>query len=460
MLSFFLTACKQVGRPDLSPSRPQPLRQDPNLQVYFNQNQSQDADYSDPYRNLKRPGDNLEAIMIESINNAESTIDLAVQEFRLPQLAQALVKKHQAGVKVRIILENKYNRPWSELNSQEIAKLDEREANNYQDYFALMDENKDNQLSAEEINKNDALIILTNAGIPIIDDTEDGSKGSGLMHHKFIIIDKIIMIITSANFTISDVHGDFLNQDSRGNNNHLLKIKSPQLAQIFSQEFHLMWGDGPGGAKNSKFGLGKPDRLPQTITLGETKITVHFSPISPKKPWSDSSNGLIGKTLEKATSSVDLALFVFSEQKLADTLEQRHQKSVKVRVLIDKDFAFQNYSEGLDLLGVALSKKCRYEANNNPWQSPITTVGIPNLPTGDKLHHKFGIIDQNWIITGSHNWSEAANHKNDETLVIIQSPVVAAHFQQEFDRLYNNASLGIPEYLKEKIEKDQQKCPS
>ncbi|NES06155.1 MAG: hypothetical protein F6K22_27125, partial [Okeania sp. SIO2F4] len=42
-------------------------------------------------------------------------------------------------------------------------------------------------ISQDEINRRDALIILSNAGVPLIDDTADGSKGSGLMHHKFLV---------------------------------------------------------------------------------------------------------------------------------------------------------------------------------------------------------------------------------------------------------------------------------
>jgi phosphatidylserine/phosphatidylglycerophosphate/cardiolipin synthase-like enzyme len=59
------------------------------------------------------------------------------------------------------------------------------------------------------------------------------------------------------------------------------------------------------------------------------------------------------------------------------------------------------------MLGVSLANKCEYEANNRPWQSPVATVGIPQLPKGDVLHHKFGVVDGQTVITGSHNWSEA-----------------------------------------------------
>ena len=435
--------------------RPQPLPQDPFVHVYFNHNQAQGADYTEPYRQLTRPGDDLESIVVDSIKSAQSTVDVAVQELNLPKVAQALAERQQAGVKVRVILENNYSRPWSDRTE---AELDQREQLRYREFFTLVDRNQDGQLSAAEINQGDALVILRNAGIPIIDDTADGSKGSGLMHHKFIVVDGVTLLTGSANLTISGTHGDFADPESRGNANNLLKINSPRLASLFTQEFNIMWGDGPGDQPDSEFGLQKPPRTPQTVNVGATPITVQFSPISSTKPWNLSSNGLIGKTLEKATKSIYLALFVFSEQKLADLLETKHQSGVQVKALIDPGFAFRSYSEGLDLLGVALSNKCKYEKNNRPWQSPTTTAGVPQLSQGDKLHHKFGIIDGQTVITGSHNWSAAANYNNDETVLIIQSATVAAHFAREFEYLYARAVLGVPVYVQQKIEEEQQQC--
>ena len=454
LIAFFLLLSSQI----VELKRPQPLVQDPAIQVYFNQNQARGADYTDPYRQIKRPGDNLEKIIINAINSAQSTVDVAVQELRLPNLAQALAKQQQAGVRVRVILENTYNRPWSEFTPTEVKALDERSGDSYQNFLALADHNRDGNLSQNEINESDALVILQNAKVPIIDDSSDGSKGSGLMHHKFLIIDGKNLIVTSANFTLSDIHGDMNAPDTRGNANNLLYIKDETIANIFTEEFQEMWGDGVGGKSDSKFGVNKSFRPPQTILIGNTELTVHFSPNSQTIPWSDTSNGLIGDTLDRAAQSVDLALFVFSEQKLSDILQDRHETGVNIRALIDPGFAYRNYSEGLDMLGMELSNKCQHEANNNPWRNPINAVGVPQLQQGDKLHHKFGVVDRTTIITGSHNWSDAANRKNDETLLVLTNPVIAAHYQREFERLYSNSTLGIPASVQKKIDRQLEDC--
>ncbi|MEH1946697.1 MAG: DUF655 domain-containing protein [Nostoc sp.] len=454
LLIFSLAGCQRVQSYN---QRPAPLPQDPLVQVYFNHSES--SEYQEAYRQQTRLGDDLEKQIVDAITNAKSTVDVAVQELRLPKVAQALVDRQKAGVKVRIILENLYSRPWSSLTSAEVGKLDKREQERYNEFRQFIDINHDNQLSPTEINQRDALMILQNAKIPWLDDRADGSAGSSLMHHKFVIVDNRLVIITSANFTLSDTSGDFTNPSSLGNANNLLQIDSPELASLFTDEFNIMWGDGPGGQPNSRFGLQKPIRLPKQITLGNTKITVQFSPSSPTQPWNNSSNGLIGKTLGSATKSIDMALFVFSEQPLANILEKRHQQSVQIRALIEPQFAYRPYSEALDMMGVALSNKCKYEVDNHPWQNPITTVGVPVLPKGDLLHHKFGVIDSQTVITGSHNWSDAANNGNDETLVVMENPIVAAHYVREFSRLYTKVKPGLPPAIQEKIKLEQTRCP-
>ncbi|MEA5421004.1 phospholipase D-like domain-containing protein [Spirulina sp. CCNP1310] len=435
------------------PQRPAPLPQDPQIQVYMNQNLAQGADYRDPYREIERPGDDLEAVILSQINGAKTSIDLAVQELRLPGIAQALVAKQQAGVKVRVVIENSYHRYWHESDSGSSSSSDfQREV------LAFVDTDGDGQVSAAELAVRDAIAILRNGRVPLLDDTADGSRGSGLMHHKFMIIDGAVVVTGSANFTLSDVHGDVTEPESRGNANNLLVVSDRPLAQAFTEEFNLMWGDGPGGRPDSRFGLQKPRRLPQMLQIGNSRVTLNFSPTSPTRPWAESGNGVIALALQSTQQRADLALFVFSDQGLGNTLGNRHAQGVKLRVLIDPSFAFRYFSEGLDLLGVEIREQCRLDPDNRPWPNPIDTVGVPNLPPGDKLHHKFGVVDQRLVITGSHNWSAAANHTNDETVLVIENPVVAAHYDREFERLYGDARLGLTSKTKEKIAENIKTC--
>ena len=429
------------------------LPQHPRIKAYFNHNPA--ASYPEPYRAITRSGDNLEQILVSQINSAQTSVDIAVQELRSPLIAQALRDRHQSGIKVRVILENQYSRPISNIPSREINRLPDREQQRYQENRRLIDQNNDGRLSPEEIDQRDALQVLDKAGIPRIDDTADGSAGSGLMHHKFVVIDDQIAMITSANLTLSDLHGDLLYPDSRGNTNSLLVIDSAPLAAAFSQEFNFLW--------SKRFGLSKPPRPSETIAIDDAIVQIKFSPTSRSLAWSETTNGLIGSYLQKAKSSIDLALFVFSDQSLSNLIERNNGQGTKVRALIDANFAYRSYSEVLDMMGVALPSSqsetnCTTESQNRPWQSPIQSVGTTQLATGDLLHHKYAVLDRKFVIMGSHNWSEAANHTNDETLIIIEHSTVAAHYQQDFERLYSNSQLGVPSFLDNQLQQFRQRC--
>jgi hypothetical protein len=99
------------------------------------------------------------------------------------------------------------------------------------------------------------------------------------MHHKFMVVDGRVVITGSANWSMSGIHGDFAHPDSQGNANALLKITSPELAAVFTEEFELMWGDGPGREPDSLFGLQKPGRSPRTVPITGSQVTVQFSPL-------------------------------------------------------------------------------------------------------------------------------------------------------------------------------------
>jgi phosphatidylserine/phosphatidylglycerophosphate/cardiolipin synthase-like enzyme len=70
------------------------------------------------------------------------------------------------------------------------------------------------------------------------------------------------------------------------------------------------------------------------------------------------------------------------------------------------------------------------------------------------------VIDHRTVITGSFNWSPSAAHQNDETLLVFDSPLLAAHFTTEIDRLWKGAELGITERLARKQERQQNRCGS
>jgi len=70
------------------------------------------------------------------------------------------------------------------------------------------------------------------------------------------------------------------------------------------------------------------------------------------------------------------------------------------------------------------------------------------------------VIDNKKVITGSFNWSPAAAHTNDETLLVIHSPLLTKHFTREMDRLWRGAELGVTARMRRKLERQRKKCGS
>jgi phosphatidylserine/phosphatidylglycerophosphate/cardiolipin synthase-like enzyme len=56
--------------------------------------------------------------------------------------------------------------------------------------------------------------------------------------------------------------------------------------------------------------------------------------------------------------------------------------------------------------------------------------------------------------------SASAAHQNDETLLLIDSPLLARHFQAEMDRLWRGAELGVTARLRRKLERQRRTCGS
>jgi phosphatidylserine/phosphatidylglycerophosphate/cardiolipin synthase-like enzyme len=433
LIAIVVNACKSES--GIVPALPQ----HPNIQVFFNQNQA--ARYTDPYRKIERLGDNLERVMIDNVSQSKVSLDIAVQELRLPNIAKAIVEAKLRGVNVRLILENNYSRAWSEYTPVQVEKLNPRDRDRYKEFQKFADIDKDGRLSEDELDRSDGLRLIKITNVPWIDDTADGSKGSGLMHHKFMVIDDQIVLFGSANLTMSDIHGDFTKPETRGNANSLVRVDSKELAARFKQEFNLMWGDGPNGKPDSLFGTKKPFRRIDYLIVGGSQIRLKFSPDIEDTAREQTSSGLIATAIAGTKTNVDMALFVYSDEFISTILEERQQGNVQIRALIEPQFAYRDYSSTLDMWGLQSTQDCK-KGKSSAWKQPIKTVGIPNLVSGDTLHHKFAILDRNLILTGSHNWTKAANHTNDEVLVVIQNETVAAHFQREYDRLYQNVTLG------------------
>jgi len=234
------------------------------------------------------------------------------------------------------------------------------------------------------------------------------SGSSGLMHHKFIVIDpedseRALIVTGSMNFTKTQMRTD---------PNHLLFIQDKSLALTYQKEFNEMWGSQslePDLSK-SRFGDDKLDDTPHHFLIGDTYMECYFSP-------SDNTTSKIAEVLDSSRQAVNLALMIFTNWELRDQMKKLLERGIKVRTIIEDDY---------NSLGV---------------MSVLTNSGglVAVHHQSGNFHHKYAIIDEDLsektpvVVTGSHNWTYSAETINDENTLIIHDSRIANIFRQEYE---------------------------
>ena len=317
----------------------------------------------------------LVARLTTRLDNAKRSIDAAIYSLSGTaggNLATALIAAKNRGVKVRVICEY------------------------------------DNSTST-------GFTALAGAGIPLINDRFDTINfGAGLMHDKFFVVDARGGAPES-----TWVWTGSWNPTDPGTNNDMqnaIELQDQALANVFRMEFEEMWGsstDTPNAAA-SRFGARKLDDTPHKFVVGGRPVEAYFSP-------SDGTNFQIYSAILAAEHSVGFELLTITRSDLAAALINRHTAGVKVRGNLDASTDTGSEYGTLVTAGVDVRLK----------------TGVSGL-----LHHKYMIADAEnptWngvTVTGSHNWSAAAENSNNENTLVIRDPAVANQYLQEFTARY------------------------
>jgi len=224
--------------------------------------------------------------------------------------------------------------------------------------------------------------------------TTDG-KRSKLMHNKFCIIDNEILITGSTNPTENGFYK---------NNNNQLKINSKLLAKNYENEFDQMNSDKFQKQKKSVL---KYNNITLNYQNEQYKISTYFCP-------EDNCAEETLKIIQTAKKEILFANFVLTLDNLEDLLIEKSQNNVNVQGIIENRMK--------NIRGSKIQ-----ELNQS---FPITIDKNKNT-----MHHKFFVIDEKYVITGSMNPSAGGTNGNDENLIIIENPKIAKQFKEEFNRL-------------------------
>lgn len=287
-----------------------------------------------------------DAALAEAIEAARYTVDVAAYQINLWSVRDALIRAHRRGVSVRVVTDS------------------------------------DNVLEPE-------IADLEAAGIPVL-----GDRREPLMHHKFVVLDRLEVWTGSMNLTVNGAYR---------NNNNLIRLRSSRIAEDFSREFDEMFVDDRFGA------LSQADTPHPRVTQDGTLVEVLFSP-------DDGVSDRIVELLQGAERSIHFMAFSLTSDPIAEAMAERARAGVEVQGVVETS---QAGNQGSDV-------------------TLLQQAGVEVLLDGNpgNMHHKVIVIDGEVVVTGSYNFSRSAEERNDENTLIIHSVDIARQYLAEFVRLF------------------------
>lgn len=352
------------------------------MRVYFNQS----VDHS--YSQSKQASGNINLLskFIQRINSAKYSIDACFYYIIREEAAQVLVGAYKKGIKVRVIYDYDPNDPFD----------------------------------------SDAIKLIKNANVPIINDTFGNNSGYAAMHNKFLIVDHRDHTSAADDWVWTGSY-NLTRSATYDNAENVIEIQDQALAECYTVEFNEMWGSDtntPDPTK-SRFGSRKTNNTPHGFNINGIEVLQYMSA-------SDRGLDYIVAAIQNSQSALYFCMLLFTQSKIANAMKFQWNSinNFKVKGVFDSDL--DNNSQYYNLKGTG----------SQPWNRPAD-VHLDH-ETG-YLHHKYLIIDgaggpgQPIIITGSYNWTSAAESSNDENFLMIKDSILANLYLQEFAARYHNA---------------------
>lgn len=134
-------------------------------------------------------------------------------------------------------------------------------------------------------------------------------------------------------------------------------------------------------------------------------------------------SSVIVREIQQAKKELLVAVYAFTSDELAAALVQAKKRGLSVQVVIDRDFDAGNER----------SKGRFLEAQ----KVPLRRIAAIKSPAAEKerglMHQKFAVLDRSAVLTGSYNWTHAADRLNDENLLFFRD---AGPLAEEYRRIF------------------------
>lgn len=224
----------------------------------------------------------LDVKLVELMDRATRTLDVADYDFDLANVAEAMARAARRGARVRLVTDTD-----------------------------TMDNTRNTLVQ-------DALRTVKEARIPIETD-----KRQPIMHNKFTVVDGEWVQTGSWNYTDGDTY--------RLNNN-MAVFRSPELATNYTVEFEKMF-------VQRAFGATKPRGVPYpSLNVAGMGVENYFAP-------QDSVAGRIVDRIQQAQRKIHFLAFSFTHDGIGQAMMDRNQAGVEVQGVFETTGASTPFSE-------------------------------------------------------------------------------------------------------------------
>jgi phosphatidylserine/phosphatidylglycerophosphate/cardiolipin synthase-like enzyme len=345
--------------------------------------------------------------MIELIDKAQKRVDFAFYGLRgQTAILDALKRARKRGVVVRGVVDKDVHDENYYHDTDQLMALADPMVTDYKVDFASSQSRKDFRGSSFQCLRPEgfagplqclAMDLGDKCWVGAHVSREEIEYQGDIMHNKFVIVDERWVWTGSTNASDSGTGGY--------NANLVTVVDSPVVAGWYTSEMEQMLA--------GQFHKTKTAQSPmRTYLSDDVHVTVLFSP--QHRPISKAVRPLI----QSARDSIDIAVFFLTHKHLAQDLLDAHNRGVKVRVIIDATAAKNEYTK----------------------HQILREAGIPVKVEdfGGKMHAKSAVIDGEYLVTGSMNWTGAGENGNDENTILIRSTQHAVQYRKWFDKLWRD----------------------
>lgn len=168
----------------------------------------------------------------------------------------------------------------------------------------------------------------------------------------------------------------------------------------------------------------RPTRRPARLFLVLAALAVLLPAMPPSAeatgieacftPGEDCTSRIVG-AIDRARHTVLVQAYSFTAWPIARALMKAHDRGVDVRMIMDGS-AWREYRRTAERLARA--------------HIPL----LIDAPPGGIAHSKVMVIDDQVVITGSFNFTRAAQEDNAENLLVIDDPALAARYAANWQR--------------------------